>query len=51
MKTRETVYITELETEVLGVFVRRKILKSGTIINTLESVIEKIRGYEDDRKA
>lgn len=38
----DEVYITELEAEVLSVFVKRAILKDQKIIGTLEMLIEKL---------
>lgn len=48
MKIKETVYITELEAEVLSVFVRRKILETDKIVGTLEQVIEKIKWGDEN---
>ena len=37
------VYLTELEMEILSIFVLRKILKSKDIIQTLKLLSEKVR--------
>lgn len=44
----DTVYITDVENEVLSVFIKRKVLDNPTIIATLEQLIFKL---EDDMKA
>lgn len=46
-----TIYLTEMEVAILGVFVQKKILSELDIINTLEALTEKLRGDKIHEKA
>lgn len=39
----ETIYITDVENALLGIFLERKVIDNETIINTLEQLIEKLK--------